>query len=701
MTSRPVSRCHSPLSGIDYIANSPLAFQLYKLGEKYGYNLALFTEPPDDPDLIGDLRATSMQMQQKLWNGDESLKLQPHRSTVTLGGFGVSSGTDLNSTLAGDVIFFYDSSFRNALPALAALLAEATIRAVDTSLAEIGSFWTRKVSVLPVYTPPSDQSHNGAVMSLPPMVLQFALLPFTLLPVIQIVHEREAKVKHQLCLMGLDVRVYWAVKLLYQSGVLLTLFLAPTLVSALVTGTVSGEGVAAFALIAVCALPSILLFAFLISFVFKTKEAASGFYLLAFTFTTIVPTIVVQSVTDLNIVKGMSYAMMLIPINQIIKGLSVILYADFLKKQQEAFAHSGLPPAFKPPDPPPYLCWTYKQQSTGPDGDVTTLEMPGPGFCLLAAFCTFILYSICLYYLDVRLHLYPGGTNHGVTPPPTSIEDEDVAAERARAEAAGPSTDWVRAVGLRRVFYPSFLSRCKKCGRGATNAPKAAVENLSFGIAPGTCFALLGPNGAGKTTSIGMLTGETWPTAGDGTICDLSVRTQLQKIYKRTGFCPQFEGLSRSLTLRQHLELFMRLKGTPAEHARTAAMRVEAQYGLEEHAMKLPPKLSGGTRRKLSAAIAMSCGRPDVVFLDEPTTGVDVGTRKFIWSQIQKSIGGRVILLTTHYMDEADALAHRIGIMANGRLRVLGSAQHLKSRHGGAAVSSSRALLRVLTRWRR
>ena len=79
----------------------------------------------------------------------------------------------------------------------------------------------------------------------------------------------------------------------------------------------------------------------------------------------------------------------------------------------------------------------------------------------------------------------------------------------------------------------------------------------------------------------------------------------------------------------------------------------------------------------------MSCGRPDVVFLDEPTTGVDVGTRKFIWSQIQKSIGGRVILLTTHYMDEADALAHRIGIMANGRLRVLGSAQHLKSRHGG------------------
>ena len=105
--------------------------------------------------------------------------------------------------------------------------------------------------------------------------------------------------------------------------------------------------------------------------------------------------------------------------------------------------------------------------------------------------------------------------------------------------------------------------------------------------------------------------------------------------------------------------------------------------GVVEHADKMSKKLSGGTRRKLSAAIALACGRPDVVFLDEPTTGVDVGTRRFIWDRVLASVGGRVILLTTHYMDEADALAQRIGIMAAGRLRVLGSPQHLKSRHGG------------------
>lgn len=154
-------------------------------------------------------------------------------------------------------------------------------------------------------------------------------------------------------------------------------------------------------------------------------------------------------------------------------------------------------------------------------------------------------------------------------------------------------------------------------------------------------------------------------------------------IFKLTGFCPQFHGLWEHLTLRQHLLIYMRLKGVPLAGLQLAAARVEADYGLCEHSGKKSKALSGGTRRKLSTAIAMACGQPDVVFLDEPTTGVDVGTRRFIWDRIQASVAGRVIMLTTHYMDEADALAHRIGIMAGGKLRVLGSPQHLKSHHGG------------------
>ena len=207
-----------------------------------------------------------------------------------------------------------------------------------------------------------------------------------------------------------------------------------------------------------------------------------------------------------------------------------------------------------------------------------------------------------------------------------------------------------------------------------------------------------------------MLTGELAPTAGEASLKGVSTSASLMDVFQFTGFCPQLKGLWVNLTLRQHLTLILRLKGLQGAELMAATAEVEKGYGLQEHAHKRAKKLSGGTQRKLSAAMALSCGSPGVVFVDgavalasnqegspppasrvsrarrvaaEPTTGVDVGTRRFIWDRIKEASKERVVVLTTHYMDEADALAQRIGIMAAGRLRVLGSPQHLKSRHGG------------------
>jgi len=150
------------------------------------------------------------------------------------------------------------------------------------------------------------------------------------------------------------------------------------------------------------------------------------------------------------------------------------------------------------------------------------------------------------------------------------------------------------------------------------------------------------------------------------------------------GYCPQFGGLYvRGLTLKQYLVTFARLKGVPETHLEAHCARVIREFGLGDHQNKWTTKLSGGTKRKLMAAIALSC-EPRVCFLDEPTTGVDVGTRQFLWDRIKaKGKRGCALILTTHYMEEADALAQRVGIMVNGRLQVLGSPQHLKSTHGG------------------
>ncbi|RLN14393.1 hypothetical protein BBJ28_00018173, partial [Nothophytophthora sp. Chile5] len=246
--------------------------------------------------------------------------------------------------------------------------------------------------------------------------------------------------------------------------------------------------------------------------------------------------------------------------------------------------------------------------------------------------------------------------------------DVDVEKEAQRVASGGADSDAVKLVGLRKV-YPGG---------------KVAVRDLSFGLNRGECFGFLGINGAGKTTTMKMLTGDVVPSRGTATLGGFDILTQQIEVRRQIGYCPQFDALFDLLTVREHLELFAAIKGVAPSDLEAVVMEKIHQLNLADFENKLAGSLSGGNKRKLSVAIAM-IGNPAIIFLDEPSTGMDPVSRRFMWDVIADiSTRGKesTIVLTTHSMEESEALCSRVGIMVGGQLRCLGSVQHLKSRFG-------------------
>jgi ATP-binding cassette, subfamily A (ABC1), member 3 len=214
---------------------------------------------------------------------------------------------------------------------------------------------------------------------------------------------------------------------------------------------------------------------------------------------------------------------------------------------------------------------------------------------------------------------------------------------------------------------------------------KAAVDGLTLSMYSGQITSLLGHNGAGKTTTIGMLTGAISPTAGYATVAGKDIRTGMPEIRQDIGICLQHDCLFPELTVREHIQFFARVKGLYSKHTRLEAEKQVDQalidVALSEKRNTLSKNLSGGMKRKLSVAIAF-CGGSKVVILDEPTAGQDPFSRRFTWNVIRNYKKDRIIILTTHFMDEADILGDRIAIMAEGRLRCVGSSLFLKKTYG-------------------
>lgn len=208
-------------------------------------------------------------------------------------------------------------------------------------------------------------------------------------------------------------------------------------------------------------------------------------------------------------------------------------------------------------------------------------------------------------------------------------------------------------------------------------AGRRVVDRLELSIRAGELFALLGVNGAGKSTTIKMLSCLTVPTEGDGLLMGRSVRTQSRAAKEILAVSPQETAVAPGLTVAENLELMAGIYGRP----RGRAEEVMDQLGLTQWAKQRAKTLSGGWQRRLSIAMAL-VSQPEVLFLDEPTLGLDVLARRELWGVIQGLKGRTAIILTTHYLEEAESLADRIGIMNAGRLRAVGTAAELKALAG-------------------
>ena len=218
-------------------------------------------------------------------------------------------------------------------------------------------------------------------------------------------------------------------------------------------------------------------------------------------------------------------------------------------------------------------------------------------------------------------------------------------------------------------------------GFTTTNGYKVAVDGLNLTMYSGQITALLGHNGAGKSTAISMLTGLIPPDSGSAVIEGLDIKEDMAYVRTFLGVCPQHDILFSQLTVEEHLYMYARFKGTPADQVAVEVEKMINSVGLTEKRKVYSMHLSGGQKRKLSVGIAF-IGNSRVVFLDEPTSGMDPYSRRFTWNVIRQYKEGRIVVLTTHFMDEADLLGDRIAIMGDGRLLCCGSSLYLKQRFG-------------------
>jgi len=324
------------------------------------------------------------------------------------------------------------------------------------------------------------------------------------------------------------------------------------------------------------------------------------------------------------------------------------------------------------------------------------------GGCLWMMFLDFFLYGFLALYFDQVLPQEYGTPKHpffflslqywcpsrGVaTDYQKLVESEGSSMDLPEFRSLLPGEEETTNIEpLDKDLYPLAAVKISEL-RKRFDDGKLAIKTFSMAMLEGQITCLLGSNGAGKTTTIGVLTGLIEATSGTVSIYGRDLKTQLQTIRQMTGICPQHNVLFPTLTVCEHLRLFGCIKGLSGRELHEAVDRIVEEVGLTEKKNVPSSSLSGGMKRKLSLAMALM-GDPKFVLLDEPTSGMDPYSRRSTWELLQRSKAGRVCILTTHFMDEADTLGDRIAIMSEGRLRCSGSSLFLKTRYGAGYLLS-------------
>eukprot|EP01031_Cornospumella_fuschlensis_P022275 gene22275-27238_t len=546
------------------------------------------------------------------------------------------------------------------------------------------------------------------------VVALFAMIAVCFIPtsfVVFVVKEREIKAKHQQVISGVSLYAYWLSTYLWDvvSYLPTALLIFAMMFAFDIKAYTSGDAVSIMFLGLLIYGPSTAAITYLLSFMFKS-HSTSQVAIMFFNFLTGLCLMIVSfiltyipSTTEINV--SLRYVFRLFPsfcLGDIFTQLSICTEGSScpsITKDGYDFDHLVSP-------------WDWNTAGA----NLTFMAIQSVVYFLIA-----LGIEIMLSYPAILSSLNPvndPGFNYEEL---VQHEDVDVHAERERVLHNGAKDDIIRLEQLRKVYptstnffgllYNVSVNICKlayrQCcgsqqyeavstntsgvnstqGNNTQTSVKVAVQCLSFGIPKGECFGFLGINGAGKTTTLSILSGELTPTAGKAFIHGYDIIHHQQRIRQLIGYCPQFDALFELLTVREHLELYASIKGLTklGKEERTRLIEKKMiEMNLTLYSDKLAGSLSGGNKRKLSVAIA-TIADPPIVFLDEPSSGMDPVARRFMWKVIARmsTLESRCsVMLTTHSMEEAEALCSRIGVMVNGQLQCLGSAQHLKHRFG-------------------
>lgn len=485
--------------------------------------------------------------------------------------------------------------------------------------------------------------------------IAYAFIPASIIVVI--VKERENNVKHQQLVSGVSVLAYW----LSNLAVDFLKYLVPATATIIimfsynVTVFIGSENIVATVVLFFLFGLTLMTFTYLVSFAFKSPSKA-------------------QFVIFLVNYMGGSILMILSFILRLLDSTREIQlnFIEFVLRLLPIYS----------------LSFGLFSMANGHIWQIAfkLQNIPGPWnrYCALWSVIYLALGAVLYFFVILLLEAKGNAIARSVAStnshaPSYYDEDEDVTRERAEVEK--DSNYAVRVVNLM-VEYVIYREGC--CRKKRPESTKLAVKGVSFGVKKGECFGLLGTNGAGKTSTFKVLSGEILPNYGQAQIAGLNVETEMKAIGALIGYCPQFDALLENLTAKEHLELYAAIKGIPKEMRAKLIESKLQQLNLKQYENVLAGTYSGGNKRKLSVAIAL-LGNPPIILLDEPSSGMDPEARRFMWSivsQISTQNKTSSVILTTHSMEEAEALSSKLAIMVEGKIKCIGPVQQLKSKYG-------------------
>ncbi|GET89743.1 ATP-binding cassette protein subfamily A, member 8, putative [Leishmania tarentolae] len=549
---------------------------------------------------------------------------------------GVSCATADNGELYHSV--FYNTSALHEVAIETSNVFTAYLR-VATGLANLNV----TTSVAPLPKTSQQQAVHSSLYAI--MISVIIMIPLTFIPstfVGWIVNERQCKARHLQNVSGLNFYVYWLSNFLFDlCSYIITMCLV--IIVFLIFGRdeyVASNNIGATFLVLLLYGVSGILMAYALSFAFNDHSSA-------------------QNVTML--------------INFIVGFLLVLaVLALKMNKSTETAGNA--------------LRWIFRIVPSYCVGEaisnLATLRVTQAFNINNSAWDMDVVGWVCVYMaLEIPVFLFitlfidhPGRRQrsqrlfHNPDGAPEVIEDEDedvVAERRAVLEDVEREGDLVRVVNLRKE-YPNG---------------KVAVRNITLGVRPGEVFGFLGTNGAGKTTTISILCQEFYPTSGRTYVCGNDIVTESSAALRCIGYCPQFDACLDLLTVEEHLYLYAGVRGISPRSSDRVVRGLMKLCGLTEYRHTKSHELSGGNRRKLSVAVSL-IGGPRVVFFDEPSAGMDPVARRGLWNAIETVADNCSVVLTTHHLEEVEALAHRVAIMVDGTLRCIGDKTHLKQKFG-------------------